>query len=152
MYYLDDDWLCHAWTGPGHRRTTRFLLIKLFCQPFRICSGTVALATEVQYLCLRLPGALWCKRSKYLQTHTKVVLFAANPHNPYRDISVVVAENNDVVKPKCQQETSLNKTLSNFSKVLIVQISFTAVINNGGIGKGISGIRKCTKKNYIYVL
>ena len=59
---------------------------------------------------------------------------------------------NGVVKPKCQQETSLNKTLSNFSKVLIVQISFTAVINNVGIGKGIGGIRKCTKKNYIYVL
>ena len=26
---------------------------------------------------LRLPGALWCKHSKYLQTHTQVVLFAA---------------------------------------------------------------------------
>ena len=26
---------------------------------------------------LRLPGALGCKRSKYLQTHTQVVLFAA---------------------------------------------------------------------------
>ena len=35
--------------------------------------------------------------------------------------------------------------LSNFSKVLIAQISFTAVINNGGIGKGI-------KKNHNYVL
>ena len=55
---------------------------------------------------------------------------------------------NGVVKPKCQQETSLNKMLSNFSKVLIAQISFTAVINNGGIGKGIGGI----KKNHIYVL
>ena len=42
--------------------------------------------------------------------------------------------------------------LSNSSKVLIVQISFTAVINNGGIGKGIGGIRKSTKKNHIYVL
>ena len=46
--------------------------------------------------------------------------------------------------------------LSNSSKVLIVHISFTAVINNGGIGKGIGkgigGIRKSTKKNYIYVL
>ena len=29
---------------------------------------------------LRSPGALWRKRSKYLQTHTQVVLFAANPH------------------------------------------------------------------------
>ena len=42
--------------------------------------------------------------------------------------------------------------LSNSSKVLIVHISFTAVINNGGIGKGIGGIRKSTKKNHIYVL
>ena len=67
-----------------------------------------------------------------------------NVNTSYRDISVVVAENNGVVKPKCQQETSLNKTLSNFS--------FTAVINNGGIGKGIGGIRKGIKKNYIYVL
>ena len=29
---------------------------------------------------------------------------------------------------------------------------FTAVLNKGGIGKGIGGIRKGTKKNYIYVL
>ena len=70
----------------------------------------------------------------------------------YRDISVIVAENNSVVKPKYQQYTSLNKMLSNFSKVLMAHISFTAVINNGGIGKGIGGIRKGTKKNYIYVL
>ena len=56
-----------------------------------------------------------------------------------------------VVKPKCQQETSLNKMLNNFSKVLIAQISFTAVVNNGGIGKGIGGIRKGIKKNHIYV-
>ena len=55
---------------------------------------------------------------------------------------------NGVVKPKCQQETSLNKMLSNFSKVLIAQISFTAVINNGGIEKGIGGIRKGVKKNH----
>ena len=70
----------------------------------------------------------------------------------YRDISVIVAENNSVVKPKYQQYTSLNKMLSNFSKVLMAHISFTAVINNRGIGKGIGGIRKGTKKNYIYVL
>ena len=68
----------------------------------------------------------------------------------YRDISVIVAENNSVVKPKYQQYTSLNKMLSNFSKVLMAHISFTAVINNGGIGKGIGGIRKGTKKNCIY--
>ena len=29
------------------------------------------------------------------------------------------------------QYTSLNKMLSNFSKVLILHVSFTAVINNG---------------------
>ena len=74
-----------------------------------------------------------------------------NNHNLFYEISVMVAENNSVVKPKYQQYTSLNKMLSNFSKVLMVHISFTAVINNGGIGKGIDGIRKDTKKNYIYV-
>ena len=72
--------------------------------------------------------------------------------NSYRDISVIVAENNSVVMPKYQQYTSLNKMVSNFSKVFMAHISFTAVINNGGIGKGIGGIRKGTKKNYIYVL
>ena len=41
--------------------------------------------------------------------------------------------------------------LSNFSKVFVAHISFTAVINIRGIGKGIGGIRKGTKKNYIYV-
>ena len=70
----------------------------------------------------------------------------------YRDISVIVAENNSVVKPKYQQYTSLNKMFNNFSKVLMAHISFTAVINNRGIGKGIGGILKGTKKNYIYVL
>ena len=44
----------------------------------------------------------------------------------YRDISVIVGENNSVVRPKYQQYTSLNKMLSNFSKVLMAQISFTA--------------------------
>ena len=75
-----------------------------------------------------------------------------NYHNLFYEISVMVAENNSVVKPKYQQYTSLNKMLSNFSKVLMAHISFTAVINNRGIGKGIGGIRKGTKKNYIYVL
>ena len=70
----------------------------------------------------------------------------------YIDISVIVGESNSVVRPKYQQYTSLNKMLSNFSKVLMAQISFTAVINNRGIGKGIGCIRKGTKKNYIYVL
>ena len=41
-----------------------------------------------------------------------------------------------------QQYTSLHEMLSNFSKVLIVQISFTAVINNGSIG----GIRKAPRR------
>ena len=73
-------------------------------------------------------------------------------NNSYRDISVTVAENNSVVMPKYQQYTSLNEMLSNFSKVFMAHISFTAVINNGGIRKGIGGIQKGTKKNYIYVL
>ena len=37
--------------------------------------------------------------------------------------------------------------LGNFSKVLMAHISFTAVLNNGGIGKGIGGIQKSTKRN-----
>ena len=44
------------------------------------------------------------------------------------------------------QYTSLNKMLSNFSKVLILHVYFTAVINNGGIGKGIGGIQKAQVK------
>ena len=59
-----------------------------------------------------------------------------NFYTSYRDISFVVAENSRVVKPKCRQFTSLNKMLSNFSKVLIVHISYTALIKN----EGISGI------------
>ena len=70
----------------------------------------------------------------------------------HMETSVIVAENNSVVKTNYQQYTSLNKMLSNFSKVLMAHISFTAVINNRSIGKGIGGIRKDTKKNYIYVL
>ena len=73
-------------------------------------------------------------------------------NNSYRDISVTVAENNSVVMPKYQQYTSLNEMLSNFLKVFMAHISFAAVINIGGIGKGIVGIRNGTKKNYIYVL
>ena len=75
-----------------------------------------------------------------------------NFNTSYRDISVKVAENNSVVKPKYQRYTSLNKMLGNFLKVLMAHISFTAVINNEGIGKVIDDIRKGTKKNYIYVL
>ena len=72
-------------------------------------------------------------------------------NNSYRDISVIVTENNSVVMPKYQQYSSLNKMLSNFSKVLMAHISFTAVINNGGIGKGIGSIRKGTVLYSIYV-
>ena len=79
-------------------RTTRYLDIKLFCQPLQplcICSGVVVWAMKVQrfwftitiftynlptIFTVQLRGALWCKHSKYLQTHTQVVLFAANPH------------------------------------------------------------------------
>ena len=64
-----------------------------------------------------------------------------NFHISYIDRSFVVSGNNRVVKPKCKQFTSLNKMLSN-SKVLIVHISFTALINNEGIG----GIRKVPRK------
>ena len=58
------------------------------------------------------------------------------------DISSVVAGNSRVVKPKCRQFTSLNKMFNNFSKVLIVDISYTALINN----EGISGIREAPKR------
>ena len=75
--YLDDDWRCHAQTGPGHMMKTIFLL---FCQPFCICSGVVVWRWRFYVFGLQLPGALWCKGPKYLQTHTQVVLFAANPH------------------------------------------------------------------------
>ena len=64
-----------------------------------------------------------------------------NFNNSYIDRSFVVSGNNRVVKPKCKQFTSLNKMLSN-SKVLIVHISFTALINNEGIG----GIRKVPRR------
>ena len=62
-------------------------------------------------------------------------------NNSYRDKSVVVAENNSVVEPKCKQYNSLNKMLSKFSKVLMAHISSTAVLNNRGIGKYIGGFR-----------
>ena len=39
------------------------------------------------------------------------------------ETSVLVAENNSVVIPKYQQYTSLNKMLSNFSKVFMTYIS-----------------------------
>ena len=47
-------------------------------------------------------------------------------NNSYSHISVIVAENNSLLKPKCQQYISLNKMLSNLSKVLMAHVSFTA--------------------------
>ena len=88
-----------------------------------------------------------------------VILFSSHDsfHSENEGFSVIIGLICDCgtstqPKPKYQQYTSLNKMLSNFSKVLMAHISFTAVINNRGIGKGIGGIRKGTKKNYIYVL
>ena len=53
----------------------------------------------------------------------------------YRDRPFIVAEYHRVVKPKCKQFTSRNQMLSNFSKVLIVHISFTTLKNNEGVRK-----------------
>ena len=85
-------------------------------------------------------------------TTSQVTSGGNNFNTSYGDISIVVAENNGVIKPKCQQYTLLNKMLSNFSKVLIAHVSFTTVIKNGDIRKGISCIQKSTKKNYINIL
>ena len=68
--YLDDDWRYHARTGPGHMTNNEIFAYKTLF--------SVVMYSNV--FGLRLPGALRPKRSKYLQTHTQVVLFAANPH------------------------------------------------------------------------
>ena len=68
--YLDDDWRCHARTGPGHTMNHEIFAHKTLL--------SVVLCFNV--FGLRSPGVLWRKRSKYLQTHTQVVLFEANPH------------------------------------------------------------------------
>ena len=47
--------------------------------------------------------------------------------------------------------TSLIKKLSNFPKALTGTIFFTAILTNGGIGKGIGDTGKGIKKNDIYV-
>mgnify|MGYP006963818177 FL=1 len=94
-------------------------------------------------------GIVWCCHARVFRDERAVTGKDRNTsgqrgnnfNRSYRNISVVVVEN-DVVKPKCQQYTSLHEMLSNFSKVLIVQISFTAVINNGSIG----GIRKAPRR------
>ena len=48
--------------------------------------------------------------------------------------------------------TSLIKKLSNFPKALTGTIFFTAILTNGGIGKGIGDTGKGIKKNDIYTL
>ena len=92
------------------------------------------------------------RAGKEEETKVRVASGENKLNTSYRDISVIVAENNSVAKPKYQQYTSLNKMLSNISKVLMAHMSFTAVINNGDIEKGIGGIRNGTKKKCIYVL
>ena len=68
--YLDDDWRRHAQTGPGHTTNHEIFAYKTL----------LSVVLYFNIFGLRSPGALWRKRSKYLQTHIQVVLFAANPH------------------------------------------------------------------------
>ena len=68
--YLDDDWRCHARTGPGHMTSHEIFAYKTL----------LSVVLYLNVFGLRSPGALWRKHSKYLQTHTQVVLFVANPH------------------------------------------------------------------------
>ena len=67
--YLDDDWRCHARTGPGHMTNHGIFAYKTL----------LSVVLYFNVFGLRSPGASRRKRSKYLQTHTQVVLFAANP-------------------------------------------------------------------------
>ena len=91
--YLDDDWCCHAPTGPGHMTNHEIFGYKTLLSAtsatlylFWGCcfgdEGSTFLLYDYNFYLqfLQLRGALWCKHSKYLQTHTQVVLFAANPH------------------------------------------------------------------------
>ena len=66
--YLDDDW--RARTRPGHMTKHEIFVYKTL----------LSVLWYFNVFVLRSPGASWRKRSKYLQTHTQVVLFAANPH------------------------------------------------------------------------
>ena len=74
--YLDDDWRCHAQTGPGHMtnhgtyKTYTYLTYKTL----------LSVVLYFNVFRLRSLGVSRRKRSKYLQTHTQIVLFAANPH------------------------------------------------------------------------
>ena len=47
-------------------RTMRFLLIKLFCQPFCICSGVVVLAMEVQWFWFTITWSFMVQTLKIL--------------------------------------------------------------------------------------
>ena len=68
--YLDDDCRCLAWTEPGYMTNHQIFAYKTL----------LSVVLNFNAFGLRSPGALWRKRSKYLQTHTQVVLFAANLH------------------------------------------------------------------------
>ena len=56
--------------GPGHMTNHEIFAYKTL----------LSIALYFNVFGLRSPGVLWRKRPKYLQTHTQVVLFAANPH------------------------------------------------------------------------
>ena len=68
--YLDDGCRCYAQTGPGHMTNHEIFAYKT------LLSGVL----HFNVFGLRSSGALRRQRSKYLQTHTHVVLFAVNPH------------------------------------------------------------------------
>ena len=68
--YVDDDWRCQARTGPDHMTNHEIFAYKTL----------LLVVLYFKVFGLRSSGALRRKCSKYLQTHTQVVLFAANPH------------------------------------------------------------------------
>ena len=59
--YFDGDWRCHARTGPGHTTNHEIFAYKTI----------LSVVLYFNVFGLRSPGALWRKRSKYLQTHTQ---------------------------------------------------------------------------------
>ena len=63
---LDDESRCHARTGPGHMTNHGIFAYKTL----------LSVVLYFNVFGLRSPGASRRKRSKYLQTHTQVVLFA----------------------------------------------------------------------------
>ena len=52
--------------GRVTRRTMRFLLIKLFCQPFCICSGVVGLAMKVRWFWFTITWSFMVQTLKIL--------------------------------------------------------------------------------------